>query len=376
MADLELDHVSAVYPDGTLALDDISLHVADGEVVTVVGASGSGKTTLLRVVAGLEQIESGSVFIGGRDVTDVSAAMRDIAMVFEADSLYPHLTAEGNMRFGLRVRHTPDDEIDDRVGARSRMLGLRGWLHRRPATLSAGEKQRVAVGRATVRRPALYLFDEPLTHLDPGERFRLRRELATFIRSTDVTAVIVTHDQEQAMAVGDRVAVIERGRIHQVGEPSRLYAEPADTTVAAWLGDPPMALLPGWLEDDGVGASIVLGPHRFEVPGATTIALRLRLGEPIVVGVRPEHVAPVGTGRRGGAEIELAVTATEWRGGDQLLVCAIDGAGSIVSRAPAHLRVRPGDRVRLAIDTSRLSLFDPVSGAAIWHGASAASSAA
>ncbi len=369
MPDVELEHVTAVYRDGTIALDDLNLKVSDGEVLVVVGASGSGKTTLLRVIAGLERVERGRVLIGGRDVTNVDTAKRDIAMVFEGDALYPHLTADGNLRFGLEVRGTPKTEIDDRVRAESRILGLRPWLHRRPATLSAGERQRVAVGRATVRKPALFLLDEPLTHLDPGERFRLRRELGMLLRGMDVTSIMVTHDQEQAMAVGDRVGVISHGRIDQVDEPNQLYLRPANTTVAACLGDPPMSLLPGWLEDGVDGAGIVVGPQRLDLPDMTSEPLRLRLGEPVVVGVRPEHVTPAGSGPRRGTEIELTVKAVEWRGGDQLLVCSVDQAGVLVARAPNQFRVRRGDRVRLLVDTSRLSLFDPVSGTAIWHGA-------
>ncbi len=375
MPHVQLAHVSAIFPDGTTALDDLNLDVGDGEVVVVVGASGSGKTTLLRAIAGLAPIAAGRIVIGGRDVTHDDAASRNVAMVFEGDALYPHLTADGNLRFGLQIRGTPRPEIDERVAAESRTFGLRGWLHRRPATLSAGEQQRVAVGRATVRKPSLLLLDEPLTHLDPGERFRLRRQLGLQLRETDATCIMVTHDQEQAMAVGDRVGVMSRGRIVQVAEPGELYLRPADTEVAAWLGDPPMALLPAWLEAaadgaEGAGAAcIVVGTQRLDLAGPASEALRLRLGEPVVVGVRPEHVMPAGSGRWRGAEIALVVAAVEWRGGDQLLICAVDEAGTLVAKSPNRLRPRPGELVRLQVDTSRLSLFDPVTGAAIWHGA-------
>ena len=372
MPQVRLEHVTAVYPDGTSALDDLNLEVADGEVVVVVGASGSGKTTLLRVIAGLAPMVAGRIVIGGVDVTDAPTAARNLAMVFEGDVLYPHMTADGNLRFGLKVRGMPTQEIDERVRAESRVFGLREWLDRRPATLSAGEQQRVAVGRATVRQPSLLLLDEPLTHLDPAERFRLRRQLAVQLRQTDATCIMVTHDQEQAMAIGDRVAVMSLGRIVQVAEPGQLYLRPANTEVAAWLGDPPMALLPGWLDApaDGTGdkaGCIVVGTQRLDLPDQAS-ELRLRHGEPVVVGVRPEHVAPAGTGRAHGAEVELTVTAVEWRGGDQLLTCALDQAGAVVAKAPGRLQARPGDRVRLQVDTSRLSLFDPVTGTAIWHG--------
>jgi ABC-type sugar transport system ATPase subunit len=368
MPDVELERVTAVYPDGTLALDDLSLRVEDGEIMTIVGSSGSGKTTLLRVIAGLEPVAEGRVLLGGRDVTDVSTPHRDIAMVFENEALYPHLTADGNMRFGLEVRHVPRTEIDDRVGAETRRLGLRSWLNRRPATLSAGEKQRVAVGRAAVRRPSLFLFDEPLCHLDAGERLRLRRHFAAYIRGLDVTTIVVTHDQEQAMAIGDRVGVMTGGRIDQVGQPNDLYLRPATTAVASSLGDPPMSLLPGWIEDDAAGLWLVVGRLRLPFAGTASEPLRRREGEPIVVGMRPEHSAPAGGARRG-VEVELGVASVEWRGGDQLVVCPVEEAGSLVARAPSHMRLRTGDRIRLVLDTSRLSVFDPVTGAAIWHGA-------
>jgi multiple sugar transport system ATP-binding protein len=370
MPDVDLERITTVFPDGTVALDDLSLHVDDGEILTVIGSSGSGKTTLLRVVAGLEAVTEGRVLIGGRDVTGLDPPHRDVAMVFENDALYPHLTAGGNMRFGLEVRHTPKPEIDERVGAESRLLGLRSWLNRRPATLSAGEKQRVAVGRAAVRRPSLFLLDEPLSHLDAGERLRLRREFSAYIRGLEVTAIIVTHDQEQAMAIGDRVGVMAAGRLDQVGRPGDLYLRPATTMVASSLGDPPMSLLPGWLEyDDGLW--LVIGALRLPFTGLPTEPLERRQGEPIVVGMRPEHAGPAGgeRGRDRGVEVELPVAAVEWRGSDQLVVCPVDQAGDVVARAPNHLALRPGDRLRVVLDTSRLSIFDPVTGAAIWHGA-------
>jgi ABC-type sugar transport system ATPase subunit len=372
MPDVDLERITTVFPDGTLALDDLSLHVDDGEIMTVVGSSGSGKSTLLRVIAGLDPVTRGRVMIGGRDVTDLDPPQRDVAMVFEHDALYPHMTADGNLRFGLEVRRTPKPEIDERVGTESRLLGLRSWLHRRPDTLSAGEKQRVAVGRASVRRPRLFLLDEPLCHLDAGERQRLRREFSAYLRSLDVTTIIVTHDQEQAMAIGDRVGIMTDGRIAQVGRPNELYLRPASTAVASSLGDPPMSLLPGWLEDDD-GLWLVIGRLRLPFAGPATELVAGRLGEPIVVGIRPEHAGPAGgvRGHGGGVqvEVELPVASVEWRGRDQLVVCPVEQAGNVVARAPNHLRLRPGDRLRLVFDMSRLSLFDPVTGAAVWHGA-------
>ena len=213
----------------------------------------------------------------------------------------------------------------------------------------------------------MFLLDEPLSHIDASERVRLRREFAGHLRQLEVTTIVVTHDQEQAMAIGDRVGVMTDGRIDQVGPPNDLYLRPANTAVASCLGDPPMSLLPGWLEEDADGLWLVLGRLRLAFTGATTEALRRRQGEPIVVGMRPEHAGPAGGSLRG-VEVELDVASISWRGSDQLVVCQVEEAGTILARAPNHFRVRTGDRVRLVLDTSRLSLFDPVTGAAIWHG--------
>jgi multiple sugar transport system ATP-binding protein len=373
MPDVELDQVTAIYRDGTVALAGLCLRVGDGEVLTVLGSSGSGKTTLLRVIAGLEAATRGRIRIGGRDVTHVPPSQRDVAMVFEGDALYPHLTAAGNLRFGLEVRGTPPAEINERVGAESRVLRLGSWLNRRPASLSAGERQRIAVGRATVRKPSVFLLDEPLAHLDPGERLRLRRELALLVRGMGITTILVTHDQEQAMAMGDRVGVMREGRLEQVGEPSELYRRPTSTFVAGCLGDPPMSLLSARLEVGDDGSSIVLGCHRLRLPGTPSGLFRTRAGEPVVVGARPEDVTPVGASApatdRPGTRVKLAAEAVHRRGADQLVVCPVERAGVLVARAPSWVAVEPGDRVELVVDTARLSLFDPASGAALWHGA-------
>jgi multiple sugar transport system ATP-binding protein len=373
MPDVELDQVTVIYGDGTVALAGLCLHVRDGEVLTVVGSSGCGKTTLLRVIAGLEAAAGGRIRIGGRDITHLRPDQRDVAMVFEGDALYPHLTAAGNLRFGLEVRGAPSAEIDERIGAESRVLGLGSQLNRRPASLSAGERQRVAVGRATVRKPSVFLLDEPLAHLDPGERLRLRRELALLVRGMGVTTILVTHDQEQAMAMGDRVGVMREGHLEQVGEPSELYLRPASTFVAGGLGDPPMSLLTARLEVGDDGTWIVLGDHRLSLPGTPSGPLRTKVGQQVIVGARPEHVTPAaanpGAATRPGTRVELKADAVQRRGADQLLVCPVKGTGTLVARAPNRVRVKTGDKVELVVDTAHLSFFDPASGAALWHGA-------
>ncbi|MBD0323855.1 MAG: ATP-binding cassette domain-containing protein, partial [Aldersonia sp.] len=267
MAEVLLDDVSRIYPDGTPAVSHLSLHVRNNELMVIVGPSGCGKTTVLRLIAGLEPLSGGSISIGGRLVNDVRPSERDIAMVFESGALYPHLTASDNLGFALALRKLPKNEIEKRVGAESRVLRLERLLHRKPQTLSAGQRQRVAVGRATVRVPAVFLLDEPLTHLDAAERIRLRAEFASLQHGLGVTAIYVTHDQSQAMAIGDRVAVMRAGRIEQVDEPLKLYRRPANVFVAGFMGEPAMTLLAGRLESDADRTWVVLGNHRRPFPG-------------------------------------------------------------------------------------------------------------
>src|SRR6266540_2869637 len=243
MAELQLEGVTRVHPDGSVAVARLTLHVRNGELLVLVGPSGSGKSTTLRLIAGLEPVTSGTIAIGGRVVNDLEPQERNVAMVFEGESLYPHLTAAGNLRFGLEVGRVPKQEIDLRVQAESRVLGVARLLNRLPRTLSAGQRQRVAVGRATVRVPAVFLLDEPLTHLDAAQRDQLRVELVRLLRGLGVTAIYVTHDQAQAMAIGDRIAVLRGGRLEQVGKPGELYRRPDNTFVASFLGTPGMSLV-------------------------------------------------------------------------------------------------------------------------------------
>jgi multiple sugar transport system ATP-binding protein len=383
MADVLLDDVSRAYPDGTRAVSHLTLHVRDGELLAVVGPSGCGKTTALRLIAGLEPLSGGTISIGGQVMDGVPAHERNVAMVFEAGSLYPHMTASGNLRFGLAVRKVPEVEIEQRVGAESRVLRIGRLLDRLPRTLSAGQRQRVAIGRATVRVPTVFLLDEPLTHMDAAERIRLRSELAQYLHGLGVTAVYVTHDQDQAMAVGDRVAVMRAGVLEQVAEPRVLYGRPANVFVASFVGDPAMSLVAGRLEADGGRAWVVLGSQRLPFPGTPSGHLRGRLGGPVTVGVRAEHLAEAVPGRPA-AVLRSTVARVEHLGSEQLVGCQLDAAAVTVAdtpgvpedpvdralvmvRFPRHRRVRPGDPVELAVDVAQLSYFDPVGGAALWH---------
>lgn len=381
MAEVLLDDVSRVHRDGTAAVSRLTLHVRDGELMVLLGPSGSGKSTVLRLVAGLDPLAGGSVHIGGRVVDDLPPAERGVAMVFEYGALYPHLTAEQNLRFPLSVRHVDDHEITDRVGAEARVLRLGRFLGRRPRTLSAGERQRVVIGRATVRVPQVFLLDEPLTHLDAGERIRLRTELAAFLRGLGTTTIYVTHDQAQALAVGDRVAVMRSGRVEQVAAPREVYRRPANVFVAGFLGEPGMTLLAGRLESDAGRTWVVLGSQRLPFPGRPTGPLRSRVGGPVTVGLRPEHVTDAGTVGDPAAVLFSTAERVEDRGSLVLVGCPLDTApvtadgtdppragavrAELVARFPRAARVRPGDRVELAVDTAELSFFDPVTGEAL-----------
>ena len=383
MADVLLDDVSRVYPDGTAAVSHLNLYVRDRELLVVVGPSGCGKSTTLRLIAGVEPLSGGTISIGGKLVNNVPAHQRDLAMVFEAGALYPHMTASDNLRFGLAVRKMPAGEIEERVGAESRVLRIGKLLDRLPRTLSAGQRQRVAIGRATVRVPSAFLLDEPLTHLDAGERIRLRTELARILHGLGVTAIYVTHDQGQAMAIGDRVAVMRAGVIEQVAEPRTLYRRPANTFVASFVGEPAMALVAGRLEAGDGGARVVLGGQRLPFPGTPSGALRGRVGAPVTVGIRPEHLTDAAAaGRR--AVLVAPAARVERLGAELLVRCTLDapqvrvpdtpdvdpepaGQATLAARFPARHPVRAGDRVELAVDTTQLCYFDPVTGAALWH---------
>ena len=383
MAELRFEEVSRVYPDGSVAVAQLSLHVRNGEVLAMVGPSGSGKSTTLRLVAGLEPVTSGTISIGDRVVNRLPPHERNVAMVFEGDSLYPHLTAGDNLRFGLEMGRVPKPEIDLRVQAESCVLGVARLLGRLPRTLSAGQRQRVAVGRATVRMPAVFLLDEPLTHLDAVRRDRLRIELTTLQRGMGVTTVWVTHDQAQAMAIGDRIAVLRRGRLEQVDTPRALYRRPANTFVASFIGTPGMSLLPATIEPDG--ARIAVAGQHLRFPGTPAGPLRRYLGRLVVLGMRPEHVHPVppGDASDGLRTLRLTVARVEHLGSQIGVACAVDapavavpdageplGPGDsamLYARVPARTHVRRGEPIGAEIQVNELSFFDPDTGAALWH---------
>src|SRR5215475_1109549 len=280
MARIVLDHVDKVYGGGVKALDDLSLEVKEGEFMVLVGPSGCGKTTALRSIAGLEEITSGTISIGDQVVNDLPPKDRDIAMVFQNYALYPHMTVEENLAFGLKLRKTPKAEIKRRVGDAAKMLGLEPYLSRKPAALSGGQRQRVAMGRAIVREPQAFLMDEPLSNLDAKLRVQMRAEISRIQRQLAVTTVYVTHDQVEAMTMGDRVAVMRRGLLQQVDTPQALYNSPVNLFVAAFIGSPSMNLVDARIE----GGAVRFADIAMALPESSPLA---RLERDVILGIRP-----------------------------------------------------------------------------------------
>ncbi|ATR20392.1 SN-glycerol-3-phosphate transport ATP-binding protein ugpC [Roseomonas mucosa] len=346
MATLKLDEIRKSFGK-TQVLHGIELDVADGEMVVLVGASGCGKSTLLRITAGLETPTSGKVLIAGRDVTPLEPADRDIAMVFQNYALYPHMTVAQNMAYGLRIRGLPRPEIDRRVREAAEILGLGALLDRRPRQLSGGQRQRVAMGRAIVREPALFLFDEPLSNLDARLRVQMRAEIRRLQRRLGVTSIFVTHDQVEAMTLGDRLVVMHQGRAAQVASPMEVWAKPADTYVASFIGSPSMNFLPATLLEGGVGAKLASGQEiRFADgprPGAA--------GMPLTLGLRPEHVL---VGEAPDA-LPLTVDLVEPLGSETVV------HGRLPDGVPLTVRVNgpfAGSRLPALLDPRELHVFD------------------
>jgi multiple sugar transport system ATP-binding protein len=309
VAAIELEHVTKAFAGGVVAVDDVSLSIADGEFMVLVGPSGCGKSTLLRMIAGLEEITEGTIAIGDVDVTELQPRDRDIAMVFQNYALYPHMTVRDNLGFGLSVRRTPKSEIANRVGEVATLLGLDGLLDRKPAHLSGGQRQRVAMGRAIIREPKAFLMDEPLSNLDAKLRVGMRASLAQLHARLSVTSIYVTHDQTEAMTLGERVAVMRDGRIVQVDLPQRLYQAPRDLFVAAFIGSPSMNLVEATIETDAV----VFGQYRVQLDPARRPD---RGVDRVVLGVRPEAFDDAATAPSHHPRIEVLVDVLEELGSD------------------------------------------------------------
>ena len=352
MTTIELDTIRKEFGDDIVAVDDVSLTIEDGELVVLVGPSGSGKSTTLRCIAGLEAPTSGDIVIDGRRVNDVQPQNRDIAMVFQSFALYPHRTVRKNISFPLEARDVPDEEIDSRVEEAAAMLGITELLDRKPANLSGGQQQRVALGRALVRDPQAFLMDEPLANLDAKLRKEMRTEVVRLQQNLDVTMVHVTHNQEEAMTMGDRVAVMNSGRIQQLAPPKEVYRRPANRFVAEFIGGPSMNLLTGSLADGQFHADV--GGLSIRVPDALADAAT---ADPLTLGVRPESVQIVDS--PDDYTFEATVDVVELMGNVQIVHVSLDGTEFLAEVDP-DLDVSQGDSLLLRLPPEKVDLFDGV----------------
>jgi multiple sugar transport system ATP-binding protein len=398
MAQVAFERVSKIYPDGTRAVNDINLEIHDGEFMVLVGPSGCGKTTALRMVAGLEEISEGALKIGDRIVNHVPSRDRDIAMVFQSYALYPHLSVYENIAFGLRLRKMSKQEIDQRVHRAASVLGLEDYLKRKPRALSGGQRQRVAMGRAIVRQPAAFLMDEPLSNLDAKLRVQTRAEIAKLQSDLGVTTIYVTHDQIEAMTMGDRVAVMRKGELQQVDEPQTLYDRPVNLFVGGFIGSPAMNMLDATIKANG-SLTATIGDQRIAL-GTETLETHPGLsaydGKRVIIGIRPEDLedaalesdTPSERRLRGRLELREALgseimahfaingahaetdetreLAQDAGAADESQVGVREGEAVIVGRFGARSRVKQGENVEAVVDTRALHFFDPETGLGIY----------
>jgi multiple sugar transport system ATP-binding protein len=383
MAPVSMDKVNKVYENGFHAVKDLSVDIADGEFMVLVGPSGCGKTTALRMVAGLEDITSGSLFIGGKEVNDETPKERDIAMVFQNYALYPHMTVRDNIGFALKLRKTPKAELKTKVDEAADILGLTEWLDRKPGQLSGGQRQRVAMGRAIVRQPSVFLMDEPLSNLDAKLRVQMRAEVARIQRHLNVSTIYVTHDQIEAMTMGDRVTVMRSGVLQQVDTPQNLYDNPDNIFVAAFIGSPAMNLYDAVVSEGA--RSLKLGSQQIDLPESVRVkrpALIKYAGKDVVVGLRPEHL-PAEAADSTGPKLSGEVDLVEALGSELVVHFTIDAhrviaegavdqdeaaavrSGEGVARVAAKTPVKPGDQMTFAVDIDEMKFFDPQTGLAI-----------
>ncbi len=355
MATLTLDRLSKRYASAReVAVSDVSFTVADGEFMVLLGPSGCGKSTTLRMVAGLESITSGDLLIDGARMNDKPAKDRDIAMVFQSYALYPHMTVHDNLAFGLRRRSLPRDEIARRVREAAAALGLDQLLQRKPHALSGGQRQRVALGRAIVRHPKVFLFDEPLSNLDAALRVGMRGELAALHRRLSATMLYVTHDQVEAMTMGDRICIMENGSVAQIGAPLDVYAAPADTFVATFLGSPAMNLLPATLTTGG--SALQLGSQSLPLDGPLAAAAARAPARDVLFGIRPEDLRPGDAG----ASLRARILDVEPLGAETIVRLCPEGLGSeMLMRVPRTFSGRPDEIATIAVDLAASHLFDP-----------------
>jgi multiple sugar transport system ATP-binding protein len=398
MAEVLFDRVSKVYGDGTQAVDNLDLEIADGEFMVIVGPSGCGKTTALRMIGGLEDITGGTIRIGERVVNGLSPKSRDIAMVFQSYALYPHLSVADNIGFALKIKRVPKEEVRRRVLETARLLDLEPYLKRKPRALSGGQRQRVAMGRAIIRQPKVFLMDEPLSNLDAKLRVQMRAEIKKLQSELGVTTVYVTHDQVEAMTMGDRVAVMRKGILQQVAPPEELYDRPRNMFVAGFIGSPAMNMLEATVSRENGVTSVAAGEMHIELSErklAAHPALQAYEGRTIILGIRPEGLSdsalPGGDGRpRFGGQVELrealgpellmyfsvrarAAVTDEVRelaqdAGDDRVIEQLGSLErtTLVGRFSPQSRVREGDAIEVAVDEDTLHFFDPSTGSAVY----------
>jgi len=364
MAEVVLTGINKWYDGHVHAVKDVNLHAQDREFMVFVGPSGCGKTTTLRMIAGLEEISSGEIRIGERVVNDLPPMDRDIAMVFQNYALYPHKSVYANMAFGLQMRKFAKDEIEKRVQAAAEILGIQSLLERKPRQLSGGQRQRVALGRAIVRHPQLFLFDEPLSNLDAKLRVQMRVELKRLHERLETTAIYVTHDQVEAMTLGDRVVVMKDGVVQQVGEPMELYSRPANRFVAGFIGSPAMNFAEVTIVASGGGLWAETAGIRIKVPPARTDGLRPLTGKRATLGMRPEALRLANGADPAEYVFDATVDVVEPLG-SEILLNMTAGTNALVARVDPAVIVKMHDRVRLTLDPARLHFFDHTTEAAI-----------
>jgi multiple sugar transport system ATP-binding protein len=390
LAEIAYEHVSKVYDDGTQAVHDLELEIQDGELMVLVGPSGCGKTTALRMLAGLEEITEGEIRIGERIVNDLTPRDRDIAMVFQSYALYPHMTVYDNLAFGLKLHKVPKQEIKERVDRAARILQIEDFLKRKPRALSGGQRQRVAMGRAIVREPQAFLMDEPLSNLDAKLRVQVRAEIHQLQRRLGVTTIYVTHDQVEAMTMGDRAAVMNAGHLQQVDTPQVLYDQPVNEFVASFIGSPSINLVESQLAKNDGHLEVTLGEHKLAVDdqlARNRSGLEAYVGKDVILGIRPEDFedASIESGVPPDRRIKVTADLTEPLGSEVLVHFGTEATGVVssavaadvgedaevrigedeevstrlVARVSPKSRIAVGQEVELAVDTTRLYFFDP-----------------
>ncbi len=361
MAGLVLKNIQKKYSNGFVAVSDFNLNIEDKEFIIFVGPSGCGKSTTLRMIAGLEEISGGELYIGDKVMNDVPPKDRDIAMVFQNYALYPHMTVYDNMAFGLKLRKTPKDEIDRRVREAAKILDIAHLLDRRPKALSGGQRQRVAMGRAIVREPKVFLMDEPLSNLDAKLRVQMRTEISKLHQRLQTTFIYVTHDQTEAMTLGTRIVVLKDGIIQQVDSPQNLYQFPKNLFVAGFIGSPQMNMLDAKVEKQGSDVVLVIGGTKIKLPEqkAKVVSDAGYIGKEVVMGIRPEdlHDEDIFIESSQDSTIDTLVEVTEMLGAEIFLYLAFEGF-SLTARVDPRSKAKAGDKLRLAIDKNKIHIFD------------------